>query len=324
VVAGLTEVVSLVGRKARKRQTAVLVASVVRAVLPIAERMMTAVRRVTAGPGSLYVAARAIATASWTVPAPRSAADVTTAPSASGSCALRLRRGNLARVLVMGVTVAMLGTVALPAYAALPTANSSQEFGIAHLLRTGAQTLEVASDVITAVVAQDGYSVVSGADVRAEQERVVAEQQRAVAEQQRAVAEQQRAVVARSGPSLGATLANPPYPAFSLDHVFSVAKSYIGVPYAYGGDSPAGFDCSGFVMYVYAQFGITLPHSSAEQGAAGRAISLADARPGDLVIMAGHDGIYAGEGMILHAPYAGSSVRIQPIWTEYRIVRLGI
>jgi len=290
VVAGLTEVVSVVGWKVRKRQTAV--------------------RRVAAGTRSVYAAARAIATASWTVPAPRSAAGVTTTPSASGSHSLRLRRGNLASVLAMGVTVALLGTVALPAYAALPTANSSQEFGVAHLLRTGAQTLEVASDVITAVAAQDGYSVVSGADVRAEQER--------------AVAEQQRAVVARSGPSVGAILVNPPYPAFSLDHVFSVAKSYIGAPYAYGGDSPAGFDCSGFVMYVYAQFGISLPHSSAEQGAAGRAISPADARPGDLVIMAGHDGIYAGEGMILHAPYAGSSVRIQPIWTEYRIVRLGI
>src|SRR4051794_39248642 len=128
------------------------------------------------------------------------------------------------------------------------------------------------------------------------------------------------------GPSVSASLPTPPFPGgFGLASVYNVALQYQGVPYVYGGNTPAGFDCSGFVQYVYAQFGVSLPHSSTGQGAMGTRISIDDARPGDLVIMSGHDGFYAGNGNILHAPYSGSSVRVQPIWTsDYFIVRLGI
>ncbi len=130
-----------------------------------------------------------------------------------------------------------------------------------------------------------------------------------------------------TGPSVSELLANPPYPSFSLDSVYSVASQYQGVPYVYGGSTPAGFDCSGFVMYVYAQFGISLPHSVVSQDAIGTKISAADAQPGDLVVFddGSHDGFYAGNGNILHAPYSGASVRVQPIWTSaVHYVRLGI
>lgn len=127
------------------------------------------------------------------------------------------------------------------------------------------------------------------------------------------------------GPSVEDFLKNPPYPNIDLDKVFQVAQQYIGVPYRFGGATPSGFDCSGFVMFVYAQFGIALPHDAGAQGAAGQPIQLKDARPGDLVIMAGHDGIYAGAGMILDSPQFGGRVSIRPIWTsDYYIVRLGI
>jgi cell wall-associated NlpC family hydrolase len=127
------------------------------------------------------------------------------------------------------------------------------------------------------------------------------------------------------GPSVADFLKNPPYPKFSLDKVFEVAKKYQGVPYRFGGDSPSGFDCSGFVMFVYAQFGIALPHNAGAQGAMGKPIRLSDAKPGDVVIMAGHDGIYAGHGKILDAPQAGGVVSIRDLWTsDYYIVRLGI
>ena len=110
-----------------------------------------------------------------------------------------------------------------------------------------------------------------------------------------------------------------------VSQVFSVAQQYIGTPYVYGGASPAGFDCSGYVMYVYAQFGINLPHSVSGQAAMGKRISIADAQPGDLVIMSGHDGFYAGNGNIMDAPDVGRSISIRPIWTsDYYIVRLGI
>ncbi|MEJ1229882.1 MAG: NlpC/P60 family protein [Galbitalea sp.] len=71
---------------------------------------------------------------------------------------------------------------------------------------------------------------------------------------------------------------------------------YLGVPYVFGGESPAGFDCSGLVAYVFAQFGISLPHSSMLQGEMGTRIPYSQALPGDVVVMHGgsHVGIYIG------------------------------
>ena len=109
------------------------------------------------------------------------------------------------------------------------------------------------------------------------------------------------------------------------ERAVDIALGYLGTPYSWAGASPAGFDCSGYVMYVYAQFGISLPHSVSGQAAMGKRISIADAQPGDLVIMPGHDGFYAGNGNIMDAPDTGRSISIRPIWTsDYYIVRLGI
>ncbi len=130
-----------------------------------------------------------------------------------------------------------------------------------------------------------------------------------------------------SGPRVTDFLANPPYPSFSLDQVVQVALQYQGVPYRYGGDTPAGFDCSGFVQYVYAQFGVALPHSVSGQAALGTPIAEADARPGDIVIFnnMSHSGFYMGGGQILDAPYPGKTVSVRPLWTDsYYIVRIGI
>ena len=129
------------------------------------------------------------------------------------------------------------------------------------------------------------------------------------------------------GPSVRALLANPPYPNFSLDQVVAVAEQYQGVPYVYGGDSPAGFDCSGFTQFVYAQFGVDLPHSSSRQGSGGTAITADAALPGDLVIMdgGGHVGIYLGGNMMIDAPEPGKVVQIRAIYASNRwFVRYGI
>ncbi|WP_232331517.1 C40 family peptidase [Agromyces laixinhei] len=235
----------------------------------------------------------------------------------------RLRRGPLANVLVMSVAAGIIGTLAIPAYAFAPGSGGPQfaQTDVTKLTKAEAQSVEVTDDVIAAPVTKDGYDTVTGAEIQAAADAAAA------AEAARVAAETAMTSYAASysGPSVGDFLANPPYPSFDLASVYNVATQYIGTPYVYGGATPAGFDCSGFVMYVYAQFGISMPHSSAGQGAMGTRIAEADAQPGDLVIMPGHDGFYAGNGMILHAPYEGASVRVQPIWTsDYYIVRIGI
>jgi cell wall-associated NlpC family hydrolase len=96
----------------------------------------------------------------------------------------------------------------------------------------------------------------------------------------------------------------------------TIALRYLGVPYQWGGASPiTGFDCSGLVMYVYAQLGVQLPHYAAAQYGYGAAVPFDQLQPGDLVFFSGlsHVGIYIGDGEIVHAPETGDVVKITPL-----------
>jgi len=94
-----------------------------------------------------------------------------------------------------------------------------------------------------------------------------------------------------------------------------IARRYLGTPYSYGGASPGGFDCSGFVMYVYGKLGVALPHHAASQYALGRAVAYSALRPGDLVFFSGlgHVGLYVGKGRFIDAPQSGDVVRVRPL-----------
>ena len=88
--------------------------------------------------------------------------------------------------------------------------------------------------------------------------------------------------------------------------------------YVWGGATPAGFDCSGLVMYVYAQLGISLPHFAARSTSSGVAVSEDQLQPGDLVFFDAldHVGIYIGGGEFVHAPHTGDVVKISTL-AEY-------
>jgi cell wall-associated NlpC family hydrolase len=101
--------------------------------------------------------------------------------------------------------------------------------------------------------------------------------------------------------------------------VVGIAMHYLGVPYVWGGSTPRGFDCSGLVMYVYAQIGVSMPHSSYSQAAMGTPVSMSQLEPGDLVFFTGasHVGIYIGGGQFIHAPHTGDVVKISSLSGYY-------
>jgi cell wall-associated NlpC family hydrolase len=125
------------------------------------------------------------------------------------------------------------------------------------------------------------------------------------------------------GASLPPTASAPEKAGEGTPVVVATALSYRGVPYRNGGSDPSGFDCSGFVQWVFAQHGISLPRATQEQYRTGAKIGRDEVRPGDLVFFetvshgASHVGIALGGDEFVHAPSSRGVVRIERYTSEY-------
>jgi len=128
-------------------------------------------------------------------------------------------------------------------------------------------------------------------------------------------------VVHRSTTSSGATTVRNSRPvvasakvkqAIAGSSVIAYASNFVGTPYRSGGSTPDGFDCSGFVSYVYRHFGISLPHSSSAYWNVGTRVS--SPKPGDIIVTSGHVALYAGSNLQIDAPVPGKTIQFRAIW----------
>jgi cell wall-associated NlpC family hydrolase len=222
----------------------------------------------------------------------------------------RLRNNQTFRTAVTMLTASgLLATSALPAYAYDPEVAAMARFTTTNpedIIQTeGTQDLTVAA-ANTVQFVRGEYASESAAQVLRQQ-----------------TISNYRAY---NGPSAADYLKNPPFSSVSAEQVLKVASQYVGTPYIFGGSNPRGFDCSGYVMFVFAQFGVELRHSVTAQARVGIIVSPEDARPGDVVIFNdhSHNGIYAGNGQFYHAPQPGDTVKLAPIFDpRHYFIRLG-
>ncbi|MFZ5981086.1 MAG: C40 family peptidase [Candidatus Zixiibacteriota bacterium] len=101
------------------------------------------------------------------------------------------------------------------------------------------------------------------------------------------------------------------------------AQSFLGTPYRWAGESPSGFDCSGFTRYVFGKFGVSLPHSAAAQFSCGTPVQRSELAPGDLLLFhtlspgIDHAAIYCGGGRFIHASSRGGCVKTDSLNENY-------
>jgi cell wall-associated NlpC family hydrolase len=178
------------------------------------------------------------------------------------------------------------------------------------------QTAQLRSDTAEQLAAK--HRVEAGlSNLEARKARIGDDIQHLIDQQQAAADAAARARAAAGG---GGDINIPIPPSSTLGgQAVAIAMQYLGTPYVWGGSSPAGFDCSGFTMYVWGQVGVSLPHNAAAQYGMGVAVPSNALEPGDLVFFdgLGHVGIYVGNGAFIHSPHTGDVVKISSLTGWY-------
>lgn len=213
----------------------------------------------------------------------------------------RARAKAFQRVATMVAATGLLATTALPSYGYAPDVTAAVGYARGGDLLNQVQVLQVNSQ--TAVDFRRGdYKPADASEFASA--RVVR--------------------VAYNGPVAADYVKKPRFSAVTSENVMKASAELVGVPYVFGGSTPGGIDCSGYVLFVFSQFGLDLPHSVYQQAKLGVKIKPEEALPGDIVVFNdfSHNGIYAGNGNFYHAPRPGDRVKLAPIFTDrYYFVR---
>lgn len=218
----------------------------------------------------------------------------------------KVQRHSLRTFMTMLASTGLMATAALPSYGFTPEV-------------TAASGLARDSEMVQISAPSQGLSV---ATVRAVE---FTRGDYAPAEASEFQVASKSKIYYYEGPRAADYLANPRFTDVSSANLMKASAELAGTPYVFGGQTPGGIDCSGYVLFVYSQFGVDLPHSVYQQAKLGTKISADEALPGDLVIFNdfSHNGIYAGNGNFYHSPQPGDRVKLAPIFTDrYHFIRV--
>jgi len=219
--------------------------------------------------------------------------------------AAKVERHTLRTLVTMFASTGLMATAALPSYGFAPEV-------------TAAAGLARDSEMVQVSAPSQGLSV---ATVRAVEFTRGDYQPAAASEFQ---VKSKSKIYYYEGPRAADYLASPRFTSVTSANLMKAAAELVGTPYVFGGQTPGGIDCSGYVLFVYSQFGVELPHSVYQQAKMATKVAIEDAVPGDIVIFNdfSHNGIYAGNGNFYHAPQPGDRVKLAPIFTDrYHLIR---
>ncbi|TNM66964.1 glycoside hydrolase [Streptomyces sp. NP160] len=244
------------------------------------------------------------------------------------------------RSAVIAVSGGLLVTMGMPAVAATSDApqdpSTTTQSAVAGSSSVKASPKAQVSFALTSLTTVDAAQFQHDAQVTAGERAAVAERASRAADRFQAAKEAREASRVASTdstaddpdvdqgppePSDDSSAAPAPSANTAGASVIDIAKRYTGIKYRFGGTTPAGFDCSGFVRYVYAQVGKDLPRTASQQATAGTRVSASEAKAGDIISFTGkggiyHNGIYLGNGKMIDSPRSGKAIDVRDVWSS--------
>ena len=218
---------------------------------------------------------------------------------------------SITLALLLGAgSIATLSPTALAAASSNGAVSSTRSFPATTTTRRDLTRESVSTDVQSdsdwggienLIVPQTKSQAEKDAEAKAQQEQAERQAQTRAAQKEEANRSAERTAITPPVPKTGQAVAE-------------YAMRFSGYPYVYGGNQPSGWDCSGFVQYVFAQFGVSLPHQTGSQMSVGSPVaSLAEAQPGDILANDSHAAIYIGNGMVMNAMSPSQGTGVAPV-----------